>query len=119
MKVAKLVLGILAIVLAAFVMFQSCAAVGLDAMTDGDGVSGFSGTIVAIALLAGGIVMIATRKSAKVGGDVAVIVLMVLAAIIGFVGAGFFQDLKIWAAVCLILAVVCAVSIVLNKKQKR
>ena len=117
MKVVKLVLGILAIVLAAFVMFQSCAAAGLDALTDGDGVSGFSGMVVAIALLAAGVVMIATRNSTKIGGDVAVIILMVVAAVIGFVGAGFFEDLKVWAIVCLILAVVCVVSIILNKKK--
>ena len=50
MKTVKLVLGILAIVLAAFVMFQSCAAGVLDAMEDAGGISGASGTIVAIAL---------------------------------------------------------------------
>ena len=119
MKTLKLVVGILAIVLAAFVMFQSCAATALDAMTDGDGVSGFSGTIVAIALLAGGIVLIATRKATGKGGDIACIVLMVLAAIIGFAGAGFYEDLKIWSVVCLIIAVICVVSLILNGKKAK
>ena len=118
MKTLKLVLGILAIILAAFVMFQSCAATALDAMTDGSGLSGFSGTIVAIALLAGGVVFIATRNSANKGGDIACIVLMVLAAIIGFAGAGFYEDLKIWSVVCLILAAICVVSIILKGKKR-
>lgn len=119
MKTVKLVVGILAIVLAAFVLFQSCAATALDAMTEGDGVSGFSGTIVAIALLATGIVLIAARKATGKGADIACIILMVISAIIGFAGAGFYGDLKIWSSVCLIIAVLCVVSIILNGKKAK
>ena len=117
MKTVKLVLGILAIVLAAFVMFQSCAAGVVDAMENAGGISGASGTIVAIALLAAGIVMIATRNAKGKGGDIACIIMLVLAAIIGFAGAGYFKDLVIWSVVCLILALVCVVSLIRNRKQ--
>ena len=62
MKTWKLVSGIISIVLFAFVMFQSCAA-GISNSLEANGESGGSaGVIVAIMLLAGGIVSIATRN---------------------------------------------------------
>lgn len=44
-------------------------------------------------MLAGGIVSIATRKSLGKGGNIALIVLFGLAAIIGFAGYGSFRIL--------------------------
>ncbi len=74
MKTWKLVSGIISIVLFAFVMFQSCA-VGISNSLEANGESGGSaGIIVAIMLLAGGIVSIATRNGSK-GGNIALIVL--------------------------------------------
>lgn len=118
MKVFKLVAGILCIVLAAFVMFQSCAAGLVDAMEDAGGVSGAAGSIVAIALLAGGIVMIATRNSEGKGGAIATAIIFVLAAIVGFAGAGVFGDLIIWSALCIVLAIVNVIPLFLKKKAQ-
>ena len=75
MKIWKLVSGILNIVLSVFVMFQSCAAGISNALEESEEVSGSAGMVVAIMLLAGGIVSIATRKSGKKGGNIALIVL--------------------------------------------
>ena len=76
-----------------------------------------AGIIVAILMLAGGIVSIATRKSLGKGGNIALIVLFGLAAIIGFVGYGSFSDLAIWAGWCLINAVLAVVALVMAKKN--
>ena len=76
MKTWKLVSGILSIVICLFVLFQSCAA-GLSNTMQGNGeLGGTAGLIVAIMLLAGGIVSIATRKSSGKGGNIALIVLL-------------------------------------------
>lgn len=83
MKVWKLVSGILSIVLFVFVSFQSCAAGVSNALEANGEASGSAGIIVAILMLAGGIVSIATRKSLGKGGNIALIVLFGLAAIIG------------------------------------
>ncbi|NLB41119.1 MAG: hypothetical protein GX815_02465, partial [Clostridiales bacterium] len=67
MKTAKLIIGIVSIVLTFLILFQSCAASVVDAIEDEGGTSGGSGTFVAILMLIAGIVAIATRNS-KGGG---------------------------------------------------
>ena len=117
MKVWKLVSGILSIILFVFVSFQSCAAGVSNALEANGEASGSAGIIVAILMLAGGIVSIATRKSLGKGGNIALIVLFGLAAIIGFAGYGSFSDLAIWAGWCLINAVLAVVALVTAKKN--
>lgn len=117
MKVWKLISGILSIILFVFVSFQSCAAGVSNALEANGEASGSAGIIVAILMLAGGIVSIATRKSLGKGGNIALIVLFGLAAIIGFAGYGSFSDLAIWAGWCLINAVLAVVALVTAKKN--
>ena len=117
MKNWKLVSGILSIVLCVFVLFQSCAAGTYNALEANGEVSGSAGFLVAVFMLAGGIVSIATRKSTGKGGNIALIVMFALAAIIGFTNAGSYSDLYIWSVWCLICAVLAVASVILNKKQ--
>lgn len=116
MKTAKLVVGILSICLSAMVLFQSCAAGAANALEANGEVGGTGGFIVAIMLLAGGIVMIATRKSEKKGGSIAALILYLLGALIGFATAGSYSDLKIWAVVALLIAVMNAAALLQLKK---
>ena len=81
MKTWKLVSGIISIVLFAFVMFQSCAAGISNSLAENGESGGSAGLIVAIILLAGGIVSIATRNGSK-GGNIALIVLFALGALL-------------------------------------
>lgn len=110
----KLVSGILSMVLFILVSFQSCAAGLGNAIADNGEVSGSAGIIVAIMLLTGGIVSVATRKSGK-GGDVALIVLYGIGAFIGFILAGNYSDLRIWAFWCLVCVVLAIVSMTKKK----
>lgn len=116
MKVWKLVSGILSIVLFVIVMFQSCAAGVVDALEDTGGVSGGAGVIVAILMLAGGIISIATRNATGNGGNIALVILYGLAALTGFTGYGVYADLVIWSFWCLINAVLAVVSMMQNRK---
>ena len=118
MKIWKLVAGILSIILFVFVALQSCAAGVVNALEDNGEVSGSTGLIVAILMLAGGIVSIATRKSDKKGGNIALIILFGLAALIGFAGYGNYSDLVIWSGWCLINAVLALVAIIIGNKKK-
>lgn len=115
MKTWKLVSGILSIVAFFMVAFQSCAAGIGNAMAENGEVSGSAGIIVAIMILSGGIVSIATRKGGK-GGNIALIVLFGIGALFGYVLAGSFSDLNIWATWCLINAVLAIVSLIKCKK---
>ena len=115
MKVWKLVSGILSIILFVLVTFQSCAAGVVNALEDNGEVSGSAGLLVAVLMLAGGIVSVATRNAEKKGGNIALIVLFGLAALVGFTGFGSFSDLAIWAGWCLINAILAVVAIVTKK----
>ncbi|MBR0087355.1 MAG: hypothetical protein IJL98_06415 [Lachnospiraceae bacterium] len=119
MKVFKLVAGILCIILSAFVVFQSCAAGLSNTLSENGEVSGSAGVIVAVFLLVGGIVMIATRTKEGKGGSIAAAVLFVLAALVGFMMAGSYSDLKIWSGLCAVLAVVNIVSAVMAKRGSK
>ena len=116
MKTWKLVSGILSIILFAFVMFQSCAAGVVNTLENNGGSSGTVGAFVGVLMLAGGIVSIATRKSVKKGGNIALIILFGLAAVSGFIGYGNYSDLIIWSVWCLINAVIAVISLVKNNK---
>jgi FtsH-binding integral membrane protein len=118
MKVWKLVSGILSCILFVLVAFQSCAAGIANTLEDNGEVSGSAGILVAILMLAGGIVSIATRKSKKKGGNIALIVLFGLAALMGFANYGSYSDLAIWSGWCLINAVLAVVAILMNRKNK-
>lgn len=111
MKTWKLVSGILSIVLFLVVAFQSCAAGVVDAIAGQGGTSGGAGILVGILMLSGGIVSISTRSSGKKGGDIALIVLYGLAALIGFAGYGVCKDLVIWSIWCIVCAALALVSL--------
>ena len=115
MKTWKLVSGILSIVAFFMVAFQSCAAGIGNAMAENGEVRGSAGIIVAIMILSGGIVSIVTRKGGK-GGNIALIVLFGIGALFGYVLAGSFSDLNIWATWCLINVVLAIVSLIKCKK---
>lgn len=117
MKTWKLVSGILSIIMFIMVGFQSCAAGISNTMEANGEVGGSAGVIVAIMLLAGGIVSVVTRKGTK-GGNIALIVLYGLGGLFGFALAGSYADLNIWAGWCLICAVLAIVSLVISKKEK-
>lgn len=118
MKVWKLVSGILSIILFVVISLQSCA-VGIgNTLEDNGEIGGSAGILVAILMLAGGIVSIATRKGGR-GGNIALIVLFGLAALVGFVLAGSYVDLKIWSAWCLINAVIAFIALKTKKKKKK
>ena len=119
MKVWKLVSGILSMILFVLVAFQSCAARVSNALEANGEVSGSAGIIVAILMLAGGIVSVVTRKSEKKGGNIALIILFGLAALIGFTNYGSYSDLAIWSGWCLINAILAIVAIITGKKKTK
>ncbi len=118
MKTWKLVSGILSILLFALVTFQSCAAGIGNALSENGESSGSAGIFVAIMLLSGGIVSVATRKSPKKGGNIALIILFGLGSLLGFTMAGSYADLYIWAAWCLMNAILAIVSLIRGTKTQ-
>jgi hypothetical protein len=117
MKVFKLVSGILSIVFSLVVLFQSVAA-GLGESLGGASTSdGALGIFVAILMLSGGIVSIAVRGMKKNGGNIAIVVIYLLSALVAFSGGSYFKDLSVWGAFCLIIAVLAIIDIFKKKKH--
>ncbi len=119
MKTWKLVSGILCMCMFAFVTFQSCAAGVANTLQENGDSSGTAGLLVAVMLLAGGIVSVATRKSVGIGGDIALVVMFLLGSLFGFCFSGNFSDLAIWAGWCLICAALALVDIISKRKSKK
>lgn len=118
MKTWKLVSGILSMVLFVVVSFQSCA-VGLgNTIAENGESSGSGGILLAVMMLTGGIVSVATRKSEKKGGNIALMILFGLGALFGFTLAGSFADLNIWATWCLINTVLAIISMIKKNKPE-
>jgi hypothetical protein len=109
MKTAKLVIGIISIVLSIIVFLQSFF-VGA-ANTLGEALdqapaeaSGSAGAFLAFCMLIAGIIGIATRNSRNGGFTAGGF--YVFAAIIGFAGSGSYTDLVIWSIVSLAFGIV-------------
>ena len=117
MKVAKLVLGILTIVLSLVVTLQSCAAGVSNALQENGSSSGSAGLFVSMLMLSGAIVMIATRNSKGKGGSVAGVIIFGLAALVAYPTSSTYGDLVVWGTLCLILAVINLIAAVKTKKN--
>lgn len=115
MKTAKLIIGIVSIVLCFLVLFQSCAAGIGNTLTENGETSGTSGMIVAIVLLVAGIVGIATRKSK--GGGITAGVFYAVGGVIGITNYGSYSDLLIWSILCFIFAAVFIIGSVTMKNE--
>ena len=106
MKVTKLVVGIIQIVLSLFILLQSCAVGAGHALENKTSdVGGSIGAFVAILFMATGIVYIATRKMEKLGGDIAGMVMMLIAWIMAITNAADYSDLQVWGWLAFIIGV--------------
>lgn len=120
MKVTKLVVGILQIVISVFIVFQSMAVGFVHAVDNSKDAGGSAGMIASILFLATGIVYIATRKSKKLGGDIAGLVTMLLTWIIAISNAHDYSDLQVWGWLAFIIGVSFFTwHLIVNKKAKK
>ena len=116
MKTWKLISGILSVIIFIIVEFQSCAAGLVNTLEENGGSSGSIGFLCGILILAGGIVSITTRKAEGTGGEIALIIIFGLAALIGFTGYGNYSDLVVWSVWALVNAALAVVDMVKKKK---
>ena len=119
MKTWKMVSGILSLVFSAIVLYQSWAASILDRLADAfldiNSNSGAAGYLVAVFMIAGGIVSIVARRGGK-SGDIALVILYGLAAMVGYTSFGVYKDLVFWSTWCLICAILAVISLSRGKK---
>ncbi|KMY44285.1 membrane protein [Bacillus sp. FJAT-27916] len=115
MKTAKLIVGIISIILFIIITLQSCVA-GIGNSLEGNGeVSGSAGLLLAFCMLIAGIVGISTRKSK--GGGITAGIFYAIGGIIAIANVGTYADLKIWAIISFIFAVIFLIGSFYPKKQ--
>lgn len=118
MKIWKLVSGIISAVIFIIVMVQSCAAGLINTLEENGGTSGTVGFICGVLILVGGIVSIVTSKSVGKGGNIAIIVLFSLAALIGFTGYGNYSDLIIWSLWAVVNVILAIIGLIVNARKR-
>lgn len=119
MKTWKLVSGILSIIIFVIVSFQSCAAGVVNSVEGNGGNSGSVGFICGALILSGGIVSIVSHKSVKKGGNIAIIILFGLCAIMGFTGYDNYKDLVVWSIWAAVNAVLAIIALMKNNKNNK
>ena len=118
MKTTKLVIGIVSFLMAAFVMFQSCAAGLSNALEENGEAGGSAGVILAIFTVVAGIIAIVTRSQNGKGAFVAA-AFYIAGGLIGMVMAGSYSDLRIWSVLVLAFGVVFIVGTIFAKRKER
>lgn len=118
LSTARLVIGIISMVLSAFILFQSCAVGLANSLGDTGDVSGSIGFMVAVCFLTAGIVGVVTRNSSKKTGAIVSCVFYFLGAFMTIGTGKVYGDLPIWGIVSAAFAVVFLISAIKYKKGR-
>ena len=113
---AKLILGIIAMVLFVLVTFQSCAAGLGKAVVNNGEVSGSFGFLSALNLLFSGIIAVAARKSNKKTPWIIAAILLWLNLFYAKIFGGSYSDLEIWGFISFAIGVFYLLSCVHTPK---
>jgi hypothetical protein len=109
MKTAKLIIGIVSIVLFAIIIFQSCAAGLVNAVSENTSdASGSAGALLGFSMLIAGIIGVAARNTK--GGSITAGIFYLVSALVGFANLGTFGDLVVWSVVAAAFGAVFLVS---------
>ena len=119
MKIWRLISGILSMVSFLIITFQSCATGVVNVLEDNNhDTSAVAGFFVALGLLVAGTVATILWKNASKGGDISLIVIYGLTALLGFVNLGTFSDLAIWSSWALFCAIMAGVALYLHSQEQ-
>jgi len=116
MSVAKLVTGIISIVICVIMLLQSCAITFADALAKQRSISGAAGIFIAILILAIGVISITTRNKGAKGGCVAIVFISIIACYVGYINSDDFKDLIIWSIWCGAMGVLSFVQLIIIEK---
>lgn len=115
MILARLVIGIISMVLFIFISLQSCV-VGLgNAIADNDEVSGSAGFLLALCMLIAGIVAVAGRKSKK--ASIVAGCIYAFGGLIAIANVGSYGDLIFWSILSFVFAAVFIITAIRQKED--
>ena len=108
LSTAKLVLGIISLVMFLFVSFQACSVGLLTLLGESSDLGGSAGVLLAIVLLACGILGIVGRRSRK--ATLTAGILYIVGGVLALPNAQLYRDLIIWGIVSIVFGIVFVVS---------
>lgn len=103
-------------VLFVIIALQSCAAGFSNTLQENGELGGTAGILLGICMVIAAIVGMVTRKGGK-GGAFTAGGFYLAGAVIGYVNAGSYTDLKIWATVALAFGIVFIVGTIISTKK--
>ncbi|MDP4132697.1 MAG: hypothetical protein Q8882_01630 [Bacillota bacterium] len=116
MKTARMIIGIISMVLFVLIVFQSCAAGVGNALSENGEVSGSAGFILSVFMLIAGIIGVVARKSK--GGSITAGIFYLVGGLLAIVSAGSYSDLKVWSVIAFAFGIFFIISAILPKKPK-
>lgn len=116
-SVGRLVAGILLMVVALIVLFQSCAAGAVNVLEENsDDAGGTAGVLVVFIMIAAGVVGICTRNSVSKIGPFIAAGLLAVGGVVGIGNDAVYEDLLVWGIVCFAAAVFYILCGIMSKK---
>jgi len=116
-SLARMIIGIISVVLFLVIGLQSCAAGASNLLSDSGERSGTAGLMTAICYFVGGLVGLLTRNSKGKGGPITSCVFYWFAFFISRMFAGSYSDLKVWGVLAFIFGTVYLLSAMKTKKS--
>lgn len=117
MKTARMVIGIISMVLFLLITFQSCAAGISNTMNENGEAGGSAGVFLALFMLVAGIIGVAARNSAA--GSITAGCFYAVGGLVAIPLAGTYSDLKIWGGLSIIFGIVFIVLGIVQKKKTK
>ena len=114
---ARMVIGIISIVLFLVISFQSCAAGLSNTLSSSGELSGSAGLFTAVCFFVGGLVGLLTRNSQKKGGPIVSCVFYWFSFFLSRMFSGSFSDLRIWGVLAFIFGAVYLLAAMRTRKQ--
>ena len=114
---ARMIIGILSIVLFLIISLQSCAAGAANVLSNSNEISGSAGLLTAVCFFVGGLVGLLTRNSQKKGGPVTSCVFYWFSFFLSRMFSGRFADLRIWGVLAFIFGTVYLLAAMKTKKE--
>ena len=118
MKRIKLWVGILGIVIAAYILLISCYAAAWNILTMSGHFNGIIGIVIGALLLAGSIVRIGLRKAEDDSGSIISLVLFGCAAGVAFAITPIYRYMQGWAIICLMMGIISVLMIMWKNAKK-
>lgn len=105
MRVAKLVTGILLIVLAAWLLFEGFMNGFLSVWTSSSIISATLEIVLAGLFIGAGVVYIALEDDPFIGGDITCFILLIIGGVVGIAGSFFNRWMLLYAAISLVVGI--------------